>query len=208
MHEWGTGHSCQAWVTCGTAIRTMQALLTHEPSKLTHPQKWQIFNRTLWSCYVMDRMVVSGVPQPNMLTCEALHTSWPSPSGDIAFGIVRANMTPGRSRDQLLRDMTGNMLHGYDAIVRGFDIWARILNMITSGGRRFPNINTPANYPWASGSPWRFKHGGNFKTADRGSRTHQLLATLYSAKLNNSHLSTLCTMSGSSAPPHSLPPLH
>jgi hypothetical protein len=158
MHEWGKGHSRQAWVTCGTAIRTMQTLLTHEPSKSTHPQEWQIFNRTLWSCYIMDRMIVSRVSQPNMLTCEALHTPWPSSSANFAFGTVGANMESARSSGQLLRNMTGDILHCYDTVVRGLDIWARILKWVTSGGRRLPNLNKSENHPWVPGSPWKTFH--------------------------------------------------
>jgi hypothetical protein len=201
MHEWGKGHSRQAWVTCGTAIRTMQTLLTHEPSKSTHPQEWQIFNRTLWSCYIMDRMIVSGVSQPNMLTCEALHTPWPSSSANFAFGTVGANMESARSSGQLLRNMTGDILHCYDTVVRGLDIWARILKWFTSGGRRFLD---------RLGRPFtrRSKHGGNFKSADCGSPTRQSPATLLSAKLNNSHMSTLSIISGMLTPPHCRPPFH
>ena len=158
MYEWGMGRSRQAWVTCGTSIRAMQTLLTYEPSQSTHPQKWQIFNRTLWSCYLMDRTIVSGIPQPNMLTCEALRTPWPSSCGDFAFGTVGANLKSARSGDLLLRDTAGDMLHCYDAIVRGFDIWARILNWIISGGRRLLDMSTPGNYPWVSGSPWNALH--------------------------------------------------
>jgi len=102
----------------------------------------------------MDRMMVSGIPQPNMLTCEALHTPWPSSGEDFAFGTVRASILPARSGDKLLRDMTGDMSHCYDAVVRGFDIWARILNWIITGGRRLPDMSTPDNSPRVSESPW------------------------------------------------------
>lgn len=154
MYEWGMGRSRQAWVTCGTAIRIMQTFLTHEPPKSIYPQKWQMFNRTLWSCYIMDRMIVAGVLQRNMLTCEALHTPWPSSSEEFAFSTVGENTKIARSGDQLLHDMAGGMLHCYDAIVRGLDIWSRILDWIISGGRRLPGMNTPGNCPWVPGSHW------------------------------------------------------
>ncbi|KAJ4331515.1 hypothetical protein N0V87_009096 [Didymella glomerata] len=54
--------------------------------------------------------------------------------------------------------MTGDILHCYDAVVRGLDIWARILKWITSGGRRLPNLNKPENHPWVPGSPWKAFH--------------------------------------------------
>jgi hypothetical protein len=50
--------------------------------------------------------------------------------------------------------MPGNMANSYNVLVRGFDIWARILQWVISGGRFLPDMSLPANCPWNPTSPW------------------------------------------------------
>lgn len=66
-------------------------------------------------------------------------------------------MPLANSGDYLLHDMPGEMSYCYDVLVRGFDIWSRILDWIIRGGRRLPDMNSPTNCPWVPGSPW-FKY--------------------------------------------------
>jgi hypothetical protein len=143
MFEWGMGNWREAWVTSGMAIRTMQTLLRPESSTALHNLEWQIYNRTLWSCFVMDRLIISGVPQPTTLSCDKLHTCWPSSEEDFIFGASAINPYPAKAGNDLLSNMSGDMAHYFDTLIRGFDIWARILGWITSGGRRLPGMDIP-----------------------------------------------------------------
>jgi hypothetical protein len=155
MFRWGMGEWREAWMTSGMAIRTMQTLLRPESSTKLQDLDWQTYNRTLWSCFIMDRLIISGVPQPTTLSCDKLHTCWPSSEEDFVFGATPTGLYPARAGDDLLKQMPGDMAHYFNMLARGFDIWARILGWITSGGRRLPGMDLPINYPWAATSPWK-----------------------------------------------------
>jgi hypothetical protein len=155
MFKWGMGKWREAWITSGMAIRTMQTLLRPQSSTKVQNPDWQIYNRTLWSCFIIDRLIISGVPQPTTLSYEKLDTYWPSSEEDFIFGAPVTSLYPARAGDNLLSHMSGDMAHYFNTLVRGFDIWARILGWITSGGRRLPGMDLPTNHPWAAKSPWK-----------------------------------------------------
>lgn len=86
IYEWRVGNGYKAWMIVGVAIRIMQSLLLADPSKPKSPAKLQSYNRTLWSCFVMDWLYFSGIPQPVTLSCDSLHTFWLSSEVDFLFG--------------------------------------------------------------------------------------------------------------------------
>ncbi|KAF7562063.1 hypothetical protein G7046_g2074 [Stylonectria norvegica] len=137
MYEWGIGCGYRAWTYSGMATRIMQSLQVLSPRHTLRGTDLEIYNRTLWSCFIVDRVVYCGKPQPFMLTSATLYTHWPISEEDFAFG-EPSTRPHGTDGDQ----------------VRGFDIWARILKWVVSGGRRLPGMSLPANHPWADGSPW------------------------------------------------------
>lgn len=51
-----------------------------------------------------------------------------------------------------------NIDHYFGLLVRGFDIWARVLQFVVNGGRRQPGLCRPENHPWVAGSPWRLPY--------------------------------------------------
>ncbi|KAH7346090.1 fungal-specific transcription factor domain-containing protein [Pyrenochaeta sp. MPI-SDFR-AT-0127] len=155
MFEWGKGNGHKAWMISGMAIRMMQSLLVADPSASQSPAELQSSNRTLWSCFIIDRLVFSGRPQPVTLSYHSLHTFWPSSDEDFVFSQLPCEPVLADSGQGLLENMRGNMAYYYNTLVRGFDIWSRILRFIVSGGRRLPGMHLPANHPWISTSPWK-----------------------------------------------------
>ena len=154
MYEWGVGNRQQAWLISGMAIRIMQSLQSMTASTEHPPEDSNVHNRTLWSCFIMDRLIFSGMPQPYALSCNSLRTSWPSSEEDFVFGLPPATSRHATAGQSLLDDMPGNMANSYNVLVRGFDIWARILQWVISGGRFLPDMSLPANCPWNPTSPW------------------------------------------------------
>ncbi|KAB2099741.1 hypothetical protein AG0111_0g11843 [Alternaria gaisen] len=154
MYEWGIGNRQQAWLSSGMAIRIMQSLQSMTASTEHPPEDLNVHNRTLWSCFIMDRLIFSGIPQPYALSCNSLRTSWPSSEEDFVFGLPPVSSRHATAGQSLLDDMPGNMANSYNVLVRGFDIWARILQWIISGGRFLPDMSLPANCPWNPTSPW------------------------------------------------------
>lgn len=120
-----------------------------------------IENRTLWACFIMDRMISSGTYNPPMLPMsemEKLKVSRPLNDVEFAFS---PNMTAQlNSIDQGLA--IPNHVHGvilditqsFEILVAGFDIWAKVMTFIFNDGRRAPGMCAPENCPWVPGSPW------------------------------------------------------
>ncbi|KAH8901122.1 hypothetical protein GQ53DRAFT_614883, partial [Thozetella sp. PMI_491] len=154
MYEWGAGSGYRAWMYSGLATRMMQSLLVlTKPASLTEAER-QSHNRTLWSCFVLDRLVFCGRAQPFALSISSLHTHWPIGEQDFAFSQVSHALHDTGEEQGPLEYMEGDMDHYYGVLVRGFDIWARILKFIVSGGRRQHGLCLPENHPWVEGSPW------------------------------------------------------
>lgn len=155
INEWGVGNGYKAWMYSGMAIRMMQSLLILiKPGTLLELEQ-EVQNRTLWSCFILDRLIFCGKSQPPALSISSLYTHWPIGERDFAFGQSsgpRHVMIEGQG---LLQHMKGDIDHYYSILVRGFDIWSRILKWIVSGGRRQQGMCLPENHPWIEGSPWR-----------------------------------------------------
>jgi hypothetical protein len=154
MYQWGTGDRHKAWSTSGMAIRMMQSLQATTTSVSQSPIDLEVYNRTLWSCFMIDRLILSGVAQPPSLSCDSLRTFWPSSEEDFIFGRSRVALDHAKSGGSVLDGMPGNMANFYNILVRGFDIWARILQWIISGGRFLPGMSLAENWPWSLTSPW------------------------------------------------------
>jgi hypothetical protein len=159
MYEWGTGNRQQAWMTSGMAIRMMQFLQAVQASASHSQAELQMYNRTSWSCFIMDRLILSGIPQPATLSHTSLNTFWPSSEEDFIFGQPPNGPNRIESGQNILEHMRGDMANYYSTLVRGFDIWMRILKWVISGGRRLPGMNLPENHPWTSTSPWALLYG-------------------------------------------------
>lgn len=155
MYEWGVGNGYRGWMYSGAATRMMQSLgVMVQLSSLAGAQL-EIHGRTLWACYVMDRLVFCGRTQPFTLSIYSMNTRWPIAEDEFAFGQSPSTSHQTDEQQGPLDHMEGDMAHYYGILVRGFDIWARILKWVVGGGRRLPGMCLPENHPWVKGSPWR-----------------------------------------------------
>lgn len=118
-------------------------------------------NRTFWACFVMDRLIFCGKSQTLLLPMDRMTCHLPVGDLDFAFGntsnIRYTNM-------DITRNSVGLELHNtidyqYSVLVRGFDICAKVLEWVISGGRRQPGMSEPENCPWMSTSPWNSIYG-------------------------------------------------
>ncbi|KPM42997.1 hypothetical protein AK830_g3513 [Neonectria ditissima] len=155
MYEWGTGCGYRAWTYSGMATRMMQSLLVLTPPNTLRGVDLEVYNRTFWGCFIMDRLVFCGKPQPFTLSVAEMHTHWPISEEDFAFGEPSAQRRRTDEEQGLLDHMKGDANNYYGILVRGFDIWARILKWVVGGGRRLPGMSLPENHPWVDTSPWR-----------------------------------------------------
>lgn len=151
MYEWGNGRGYDAWMTTGTAIRMIQAMESMRgPTKLSELEQ-ELYNRTFWSCFVMDRLVLCGKTEPFTLPLGQMTIHLPIGNQDFAFG---QSSVPRVHVGNIVESQHTTIDYAYSIVVRGFDIWARILKWVVNGGRRQPGMTSLENCPWTPGSPW------------------------------------------------------
>ena len=121
------------------------------PTKLSDLEQ-EVFNRTFWSCFIMDRLVLCGKSQPFTLPLRQMSIHLPIGDQDFAFG---QSSSPRIEISGIHEGLHNNIDYSYSILVRGFDIWARILKWVLNGGRRQPGMTVLANCPWTPSSPWR-----------------------------------------------------
>ncbi|CAK7231341.1 hypothetical protein SBRCBS47491_007898 [Sporothrix bragantina] len=155
MYEWGMGQGYRAWMYAGAASRMMQSLLVLWKPSSTLSIEREERSRTFWGCFVMDRMVFCGQPQPWVLSMYASNVKWPSGEQDYVFGPA---VETAPTTDTPPRPIGSGIDHYYSLLVRGFDIWARVLQFVVNGGRRQPGLCRTENHPWMAGSPWRLPY--------------------------------------------------
>lgn len=232
MYEWGNGRAYRAWVysgrfisliftvhfinhavalnsSCSPGMATRMVQLLHTMSKSGDLSDLQLecLNRTFWSCYVMDRLIVCGKPQPLSLPLDAMEICWPVGQRDFAFGHAPDRPCPAGEdgRAAVCNDLDDY----YRLLLQGYEIWAQILKWITVGGRRREDLCSAGGVPWAAGSLWSSLHGQlQAWRSTHGSRIRfpTLLSKPTSVWVKDTPLRTsiLFTMSGDQTPP-SLP---
>ncbi|KAL7949243.1 hypothetical protein V8C42DRAFT_310372 [Trichoderma barbatum] len=156
MYEWGCGRTFKAWADSGMAIRSVQLLnALPKPRDITALQR-EIQNRTFWACFVMDRLVFCGKPQPLALPLPSVEVHWPVGQRDFAFGQMSSRFYPkiehGASMDGAEYSDLDKV---YTLIVQGYDVWSKILQWIAGGGRRRLSVQQQILPPWERGSIWR-----------------------------------------------------
>lgn len=149
MFEWGSGNGHGAWMHSGMAIRMMQSLDSTRQNSSIHDLSGEIYSRTYWSCFVMDRFIFCGKSQPLALPVATMKIEVPSGEQSFAFGISEG------SKISFDSGCPFTVNEYYIVLIKGFDIWAKILDLIVSGGRRKPSMSKPENCPWVTGSPWK-----------------------------------------------------
>ncbi|KAL7928201.1 hypothetical protein V8C35DRAFT_318712 [Trichoderma chlorosporum] len=156
MYEWGCGKTYRAWTDSGVAIRSAQLLNALPKSRNATDLQNEIQNRTFWACFVMDRLVFCGKPQPLTLPLSSVEVHWPVGQRDFAFGHVSSRVYPNIEYDRGIDSAKHNDLDTvYALIVQGYDVWSKILQWIAGGGRRRPSARQQFVSPWEHGSIWR-----------------------------------------------------
>ncbi|EON96023.1 putative fungal specific transcription protein [Phaeoacremonium minimum UCRPA7] len=158
VYEWSTANAYRGWMFSGMAARMMHSILVLvKPGQLTAIER-EVHSRSIWSCYVLDRLIFCGRSVPFDLAAyglQRLQIDWPIGEQDFAFAQQSSDHRHANDeREHLLEGMKGDIDHYYDVLVRGFDIWARILNWVLAGGRRLPGMSDPENCPWLKTSAW------------------------------------------------------
>jgi hypothetical protein len=104
LYEWGQTRGLSAWVYAGIAIRLAQSLgLAYEDDTDTRTLKpnyrrnappltdreeaieKEVRRRTLWSCFVMDRMLSAGKYRPTMIASDKLRVQLPCTDDQFLF---------------------------------------------------------------------------------------------------------------------------
>ncbi|KAL7904961.1 hypothetical protein GGI35DRAFT_462278 [Trichoderma velutinum] len=196
MYEWGCGRTYKAWADSGMAIRSAQLLSALPKQRDITELQSEVLNRTFWACFVMDRLVFCGKPQPLALPLHSVEVHWPVGQRDFAFGQTTSRVYPsiehGRSIDHAKYHDLDRV---YTLIVQGYDVWSKILQWIAGGGRRRPSTRQQIVCPWEQGSiwlslydelqEWRGRHDSSVRFPDTAIEVHASLGQAhYFAYLN------------------------
>ena len=163
------GIQAYAPVRLGIAIRIMQALHSQRVSPYPLDPACERDNRdavtvaiearTYWACFIMDCMVNSGTYNPPMLPMSEMHKlkiARPLSAVEFAFGPEHPPPPGAVSSSSFSSSPRGvlDITQGFEILVGGFEIWARVMEFIFKDGRRAPGMCAPHNCPWVPGSPW------------------------------------------------------
>lgn len=111
-------------------------------------------DRTVWSCYIMDRLLSCGKNRPTIFDSAEMLVPLPMSEADYAFGEAkeqRRNMTSMTS--DIEADATVRTTeHYFTLIIQGVDIWATLSKWASDGGRR--QFHGPNDCPWKPTSAW------------------------------------------------------
>ncbi|KAK0762781.1 hypothetical protein N5P37_005599 [Trichoderma harzianum] len=191
MYEWGCGRTYKAWADSGMAIRSAQLLSALPKQRDITELQSEVLNRTFWACFVMDRLVFCGKPQPLALPLRSVDVHWPIGQRDFAFGQTTSRIYPnvehGRINDHAKYHDLDRV---YNLIVQGYDVWSKILQWIAGGGRRRPSTRQQIVCPWEPGSiwlslydelqEWRGRHEISIRFPDTALEVHASLGQAHS----------------------------
>lgn len=162
LYEWGQTRGLSAWVYVGIAVRlafSMGLAFEDDPDIYTHkspsqdPRKVssgrhlnptredaiekEVRRRTLWSCFIMDRMLSAGKFRPTMMSAEKLRVQLPC--SDDQFLFVH-NVQTGFLNSDWLSDAARNAPVSEDGVlsryIRLVEIFGRFSEWSYAGGRR------------------------------------------------------------------------
>jgi len=165
LHEFGTCHGGRSWALGGQAIRMAFALqlhkdLEHDPlrfngqSELSFVDR-EIRRRTMWACFLMDRLNSSGTDRPMFVREETLKIPLPVKEQYFQLDMPASTETlngevvhPLGGEEDNLGDPKKNM--GVAAyMVRAIALWGRIINYLNQGGKEqdpHPFWNSESEY--------------------------------------------------------------
>ncbi|KAK0112723.1 hypothetical protein ONS95_014459 [Cadophora gregata] len=161
LYEWGQTRGLSAWLYVGLAIRLafpMGLAYEDDPDQKSHsliadtrkPSKQppspredaiekEVRRRTVWSCFIMDRMLAAGKYRPTMMSVNKLRVQLPC--SDDQFLFVRNVKTGFLDSDWLDSDSseydsTVNDDGVLSRFIRLVDIFGRLSEYSYAGGRR------------------------------------------------------------------------
>ncbi|KAF2812532.1 uncharacterized protein BDZ99DRAFT_518363 [Mytilinidion resinicola] len=164
LYEWGEGVGYRAWMFAGVAIRMAQCLVATRAEAFVSEAKdnaedlrpSESENRTLWTCFVIDKLLSCGRQRPAMMHIDDISTHLPIAEREFAFDVESPQHVTFRELldDPILSRSHGTIEYQYSIIVRGINIWAKIHSYIVNGGRRQQGQMDLDQYPWVPGSFW------------------------------------------------------
>ena len=153
LYNWGEGEGFSAWMYTGIASRMAQGSLSMNPSVTGRQPLSEIEKRTIWTCFVMDKLLSCGKRRQEIFDLEAMDVPLPLNDADFVFG---PEATSSSSINQLL--YPPQTLYGtgdyFLIILRGLHIWSKIHTWAVSGGRKQPRMTEPDECPWKVTSTW------------------------------------------------------
>lgn len=164
LYEWGQTRALRAWLYVGLAVRVAQSMglayeddpdnrspnaSSQDPSKddtantSASPREdvieKEVRRRTLWSCFIMDRMLAAGRYRPTMMSVDGLLVQLPS--SDDQFLFVRNAQTRFLNSDWLKLTSAQHCASVNDdgvlsRHIRLVEIFGRFSEWSHAGGRR------------------------------------------------------------------------
>ena len=151
LHEFGTCQGGRSWAFGGQAIRMAFALqlhkdLDHDPQKRNDrtPLSFidrEIRRRTMWACFLMDRLNSSGTDRPTFINQDQMkiplpikekyfQLDIPGPTENLS-GQVLQPVTPAAGELSNPKENMGVAAH----MIRAIALWGRIINYLNLGGK-------------------------------------------------------------------------
>ncbi|CAM1500414.1 Fc.00g095760.m01.CDS01 [Cosmosporella sp. VM-42] len=153
LYNWGEGEGFSAWMHAGIASRMAQGSLSMNPSVTGRRPLFEIEKRTIWTCFVMDKLLSCGKRRQEIFNLEAMDVPLPITDAEFVFG---PEATPNASISR--PTYPPQMLYGtgdyFLVILRGLHIWSKIHTWTVSGGRKQPGMTEPGQCPWRATSDW------------------------------------------------------
>jgi hypothetical protein len=165
LYEWGQTRGLSAWVHVGIAIRLAQSMgLAYEDDVDTRVLKpvsrrigpplpdreeaieKEVRRRTLWSCFIMDRMLSAGRYRPTMIATEKLRVQLPCTDDQFLF--VHDVRTSFLTSDWMEVDNAAQSVSDDGVLsryIRLVEIFGRFSEWCYAGGRRTEKLP-----PWDS----------------------------------------------------------
>jgi hypothetical protein len=114
----------------------------------------EIRDRTIWSCFVMDRLLSCGKDRPTIFVTTDMNKFLPLSEEDFAFGEVREERSyikPWTSEAEVSKELW-TIEHYFAILLQGVDIWATMAKWTADGGRK--KYHGPNDCPWNPNSAW------------------------------------------------------
>ncbi|KUJ16547.1 uncharacterized protein LY89DRAFT_617818, partial [Mollisia scopiformis] len=170
LYEWGQTRGMSSWLYVGLAIRLafpMGLAFEDDPDKLLSQDsrsnrriirndsaipredaiEKEVRRRTLWSCFIMDRMLSAGKERPTMINVDMLRVQLPCSDDQFLFvhnvktGFLNSKWLDGTEVQHELTSVNDDgVLSRY---IRLVDIFGRLSEWSYAGGRR-----TEKHPPW------------------------------------------------------------